>query len=108
MMAPIQTPQTAEWPQRPAHIDAVASLKENGQIIAGGAILNDDDQMIGSTLYVDFESREVLDTWLNNDPYITGNVWQDISVQPIRLAVKQKRLNLAFGKKWSQESHYFD
>ena len=73
---------------RPAHIDAVASLKENGQIIAGGAILNDDDQMIGSTLYVDFESREELDSWLNNDPYTTGNVWQDISVQPIRLAVK--------------------
>ncbi len=44
--------------------------------------------MIGSTLYVDFESREALDEWLNIDPYVTGGVWQDISVLPIRLAIK--------------------
>ena len=44
--------------------------------------------MIGSTLCVEFETREDLDEWLANDPYVTEGVWQDITVQPIRLAVK--------------------
>ena len=44
--------------------------------------------MIGSSLVVEFESREALDHWLQNDPYVTGNVWQDITVQAFRTAVK--------------------
>ncbi len=72
---------------RPAHLDGIRELKATGNIIAGGAILDDDDQMIGSTLYVEFDSREALDDWLNRDPYVTGGVWQDITVTPIRLAV---------------------
>lgn len=73
---------------RPAHLKEAAVLKEAGKIIAGGAILDDDDNMVGSTLYVDFETREELDDWIANDPYVTGNVWQEINVMPIRLAVK--------------------
>jgi len=44
--------------------------------------------MIGSTMFVDFDSKAELDQWLASDPYVTGNVWQDISALPIRLAVK--------------------
>lgn len=73
---------------RKAHLEGAAALHEEGRLIAGGAILDGADNMIGSTVYVDFESREALDRWLNSDPYVTGNVWQDISVQPIRLAIK--------------------
>lgn len=72
---------------RPAHLDGIRELKATGNIIAGGAILDDDDRMIGSTLYVEFDSREGLDDWLNRDPYVTGGVWKDITVTPIRLAV---------------------
>ncbi|MCH7671216.1 MAG: hypothetical protein IIB72_03515 [Proteobacteria bacterium] len=73
---------------RPAHIDGVKLLKESGKLIAGGAILDDAEQMIGSTLYVEFDSRSELDSWLEQDPYVTGGVWKDITVQPIRLAIK--------------------
>lgn len=73
---------------REAHIAGAMLLKDAGQLIAGGAILNEAEQMIGSTLYVEFNNREELDQWLDNDPYVTGGVWQDISVQAIRLAVK--------------------
>ena len=72
---------------RPAHLDGIKELKATGNIIAGGAILDEDGQMIGSTLYVEFDSREALDEWLNQDPYVTGGVWKDITVVPIRLAV---------------------
>lgn len=73
---------------RPAHIDSAAELKQSGKLIAGGAILDDKEQMVGSTMYVEFESREELNNWLTNDAYVTGNVWQDITVVPIRLAIK--------------------
>ena len=73
---------------REAHINGANQLKEAGDLIAGGAILDEAEQMIGSTMFVDFDSKAELDQWLASDPYVTGNVWQDISVLPIRLAVK--------------------
>lgn len=72
---------------RPAHLEHAAEIEATGQLIAGGAILNAAGQMIGSTMYVDFESREELDAWIADDPYVTGNVWQEITIQPIRLAI---------------------
>tara|TARA_B110000305_G_scaffold155175_1_gene171855 strand:+ start:993 stop:1280 length:288 start_codon:yes stop_codon:yes gene_type:complete len=73
---------------REAHINGANQLKEAGHLIAGGAILDEAEQMIGSTMFVEFDSKAELDQWLASDPYVTGNVWQDISVLPIRLAVK--------------------
>ena len=72
---------------REAHIKGAVALKESGNLIAGGAILSDAGQMVGSTTYVEFETREALDAWLAQDPYVTGDVWRDITVTPIRLAV---------------------
>jgi uncharacterized protein YciI len=73
---------------RDAHIAGANQLKEAGHLIAGGAILDGTEQMIGSTMFVEFDSKAELDQWLASDPYVTGNVWQDISVLPIRLAIK--------------------
>jgi uncharacterized protein YciI len=72
---------------RDSHIAGAIELKNKGNLIAGGAILDDAGRMIGSTTYVDFESRAELDAWLERDPYVTGDVWRDITVTPIRLAV---------------------
>lgn len=73
---------------RPAHLDGVQVLKANGAFINGGAILDDQGNMIGSTLYVDFPSRAAFEQWLQNDPYVTGGVWVDIEVKPIRLVLR--------------------
>ena len=73
---------------REAHIAGAKQMKEAGHFINGGAILNDQGEMIGSTLYMDFESREALEAWLANDPYTTGNVWQKVEILPIRLALR--------------------
>ena len=72
---------------RPEHIEGVKALKESGAMILGGAMLDDDGQMIGSACVVDFETRAELDAWLENDPYATGKVWQKIDVTPFRRAV---------------------
>ena len=73
---------------REEHIDGATQLKEAGHLIVGGAILDEAEQMIGSTMLVEFDSKAELDKWLASDPYVTGNVWQDISVLTIRLAFK--------------------
>ncbi|MFK7865305.1 MAG: YciI family protein [Pseudohongiellaceae bacterium] len=73
---------------RPAHLEEAGLLKKEGKIIAGGAILDDDGNMVGSTLYVEFDTQEELDDWLSNDPYVKGDVWKEVNVMPIRLAVK--------------------
>tara|TARA_B100000315_G_scaffold243102_1_gene266095 strand:- start:2279 stop:2569 length:291 start_codon:yes stop_codon:yes gene_type:complete len=70
---------------RSAHLNNIAVLKETGEFINGGAILNDQGDMIGSTLYLNFESRSELDRWLQSDPYVIGGVWIDVNVMPIRL-----------------------
>jgi uncharacterized protein len=72
---------------RDSHIAGAIELKNKGNLIAGGAILDDAGRMIGSTTYVAFESRAELDAWLERDPYVTGDVWRDITITPIRLAV---------------------
>jgi uncharacterized protein YciI len=74
---------------RPAHLEGVQAMKRNGTFINGGAILDENGDMIGSTLFVDFASREDLDRWLKSDPYVTGGVWIDIEVKPIRLALRE-------------------
>lgn len=71
---------------REAHMANMTGLREHGHFIAGGAILDDDGEMIGSTLYLQFTNKRNLQNWLDDDPYMTGNVWQTITVHPIQLA----------------------
>ena len=72
---------------RESHIAGAIALKNAGHLIAGGAILDDAERMIGSTIYVDFASRADLDNWLQQDPYVIGDVWRDITISAIRLTV---------------------
>jgi uncharacterized protein len=71
---------------RESHMKLVESLRAKGHMIHGGAILDDNGKMIGSIIICDFPSREAFDNWFNQDPYVTGNVWQDIQVVPFRTA----------------------
>ena len=76
---------------RPAHLANVTPLVEAGQIIAGGAMLDDAGRMIGSVTIAEFADRAALDHWLATDPYVVQGVWQTIDIQPFRLAVLAKR-----------------
>ena len=72
---------------RPTHLEAIAPLVEDGTVLVGGAILNEDGDMIGSMLLVEFPDRSGVDAWLERDPYVTGDVWREIEVRPFRAAV---------------------
>ena len=71
---------------RPFHLAGAKTLKENNQFITGGAILNNEDQMTGSVMIVQFETAEEFQEWYKNEPYIKDGVWQKIEVKPFRVA----------------------
>ncbi|WDF53726.1 YciI family protein [Mucilaginibacter sp. KACC 22063] len=71
---------------RPHHLDAAKKLKESGNFIKAGAMLNQDGNMIGSVMMMQFESEEALNAWLQDEPYITQKVWETVDVKPIRVA----------------------
>jgi uncharacterized protein YciI len=66
-------------------ITALEDLVAARKIIYGAAILDDNEKMIGSMLVGDFDSREDLDAYLKEEPYVTGNVWDKIDVRPCRV-----------------------
>jgi uncharacterized protein YciI len=70
---------------REAHLKLGDKMLAKGEMLYAGAILNDDEKMIGSTIICDFPSRKELDDWLEIEPYITGNVWEKIDIRHFRV-----------------------
>lgn len=75
---------------RQAHIDLGDELVASGNMLYGVAILDHDQRLIGSMLVVGFPSRAELDVWLEVEPYVTGEVWKQISVQPCRVGPRSQ------------------
>jgi uncharacterized protein YciI len=71
---------------RPEHLDKIAILKKRGEFLLGGAILDDNEKMIGSMIVYEFPDRAALDTNLENEPYVIHGVWKKIDIMPYRLA----------------------
>ena len=46
--------------------------------------------MVGSSLFVDFDTDEELDLWLEDEPYVTNRVWNmdEIQIVPVKLLPK--------------------
>jgi len=72
---------------RGKHLSLHKALKEEGHMIYGGAILDEDGNMVGSNIVAEFDSRKDLDDWLKDEPYVTGEVWKDINIYAFKLAV---------------------
>jgi uncharacterized protein YciI len=71
---------------RPEHLEKIAVLKKKGNFLLGGAILDDNQTMIGSMIVYEFPDRKALDESLLDEPYITNGVWQKVEIRPYRLA----------------------
>lgn len=76
---------------RAAHLEGVRPMVERGEIVAGGALLDEAGGMAGSAVIVDMPDRAAVDAWLARDPYVTGDVWRKVEVRPFRLAVERGR-----------------
>ena len=71
---------------RAKHLEGMAVLKANGQFLIGGAKINDEGKMIGSTMVVQFPTENDFEAYFKQEPYVTGNVWGKINVYKFRVA----------------------
>ena len=71
---------------RPFHLQGVKTLKENGNFIIGGAMLDEAGKMIGSTMILQFETSIELQNWINHEPYLQQKVWEKFEVKPFKIA----------------------
>lgn len=70
---------------RPRHLEGMAKLGK--QIVCAGGLLDDAGKMAGSVLIVDFEDRAALDAYLQNEPYVTEQVWARIDIAPVNVVI---------------------
>ncbi|MBP6163561.1 MAG: hypothetical protein KA438_05295 [Aliarcobacter sp.] len=75
---------------RDEHVEGVRKLMAEGKIINAAALM-EEDVMVGSTLFIDFETDEELDAWLENEPYVKNNVWDmdEFQIVPMKVLPKE-------------------
>ena len=78
---------------RPAHLARLQQLDAEGRLIVAGAMPKDPSNpqagFYGSTMIVDFDSREALDVWLQDEPFLKEGVYSHIDVKPFNKAFPQ-------------------
>ena len=78
---------------RPQHLARLQKLNDEGRLIVAGAMPKDPSNpqagFYGSTIIVDFDSREDLDTWLEDEPFLKEGVYAQIDVKPFKKAFPQ-------------------
>ena len=72
---------------RPQHLENMSKLNENGHVICAGGMTNSEGKLIGSVLIMEYESREQLDDYLANEPYVVAGVWQKIEVDTMNVVL---------------------
>lgn len=70
---------------RDEHVKRLKELADHGQLLSGGALLDEDGKMIGSNVHLTFDTRASLDQWLASEPYIENRVWENVQVREIKL-----------------------
>lgn len=76
---------------RPQHLARLEKLDAEGRVIIAGAMLKDRENpqagFYGSTMILDFESREALDEWLQDEPFLKEGIYGQIDVKPFNKAL---------------------
>ena len=75
---------------RPAHVERLKALQEQGRMILAGpfpAIDSPDPGpagFSGSLIVADFASLEAAQAWAAADPYVAAGVYESVSVKPFK------------------------
>ena len=75
---------------RPAHLERIQSLVDEGRVIVAGphpAIDSEDPGeagFTGSLVIAEFGSLEEAQTWANSDPYMVAGVYARVTVKPFK------------------------
>ncbi|MEE9343875.1 MAG: YciI family protein [Gammaproteobacteria bacterium] len=75
---------------RPAHVNRLNTLKDEGRLIIAGpfpALDNEDPGdagFTGSLIIAEFNSLEDAQQWAEQDPYVSAGVYQKLTVKPYK------------------------
>ena len=73
---------------RPAHIERLKALVDQGRLLASGpnpAVDSEDPGQAGFTgslIIAEFDSLEEAENWANDDPYVAAGVYVKVEVKP--------------------------
>ena len=70
---------------RPRHLQNMGEI--DGKVICAGGILDDEGKPKGSVLVLEFARRELLDGYLESEPYIQEGVWERVEVEPMNVVI---------------------
>ena len=70
---------------RPRHLESINQIRDH--IICAGGLLNDEGKMKGSCLVLEYPSREELDAYLAQEPYVLANVWEKVEVEVMNVLI---------------------
>jgi hypothetical protein len=70
---------------RPAHAASIRALWDEGRVVLGAGILDDEGTVRGSLVIVDYPSREAVEEYLRAEPFVTESVWERVEVHPVRV-----------------------
>jgi uncharacterized protein YciI len=75
---------------RPAHLDRIKALVDEGRILVAGptpAVDSEDPGpagFTGSLIIAEFDSLEAAKEWANTDPYVEAGVFKSVTVKPYK------------------------
>lgn len=78
---------------RPAHLERVELLKQQGRLVIAGpcpAIDSEDPGeagFTGSLIIAEFDSLQDAQAWADSDPYVSGGVYQNVTVKPYKQVI---------------------
>ncbi len=78
---------------RPAHLDRLHRLRDEGRLLLAGPLpaIDADDPgpagFSGSLIVAEFASLEDARAWARNDPYVAAGVYREVEVFPFKRAL---------------------
>lgn len=89
---------------RNAHVQLGNKMISSGNVLFSTAILNDNEDVVGSLRVMQFESRAQLDEWLEAEPYVLQGVWQKIDIRRCRMGPTFEWMTLEPGEPLSKSN----
>jgi uncharacterized protein YciI len=75
---------------RPAHVERLKDLKEEGRLVLAGPHPAIDSEepgeagFTGSLIVAEFDTLEAAQAWADSDPYIAAGVYEKVVVKPFK------------------------
>lgn len=80
---------------RPAHLERLHQLAAQNRLLAAGPMMNQDGDnpflagIHGSLIIADFHSLDEAKEWIAADPYVTAEVYRNITVKPFKIVLPE-------------------